>query len=174
MQIGSLEVIAGPMFSGKTEQLIHSILEAIQESLSVEAFKPCLDDRHPEAFIVSHAGSRYAAKWVQGADWTYTARALFLDEVQFFPNGIVPKVKKAVRQGHRVVLAGLDLTSGEEPFPGPIQELLALADKVTKLQAACACGRPATRSQRIVPAEGVILVGGAESYEPRCLRCFSP
>jgi thymidine kinase len=166
------------MFAGKTTELLRRVQEARQEGLRVEVYKPRIDTRYEGSAVVSHDGLEVEAKWVGPSDWAAPfsngAQVVALDEVQFFPEEVVPIIAQAVRRGLRVIAAGLDLTSGEKPFH-PVPALLSLADEVVKLQAECCrCGRPASRSQRLVPVGGTILVGGRGTYEPRCLTCFEP
>lgn len=165
------------MFSGKTTELLRRVLEAEKAGEHVRVYKPRLDTRYEVAAVYSHDGLAQPAEWV-GPDWATpfsngAATVVALDEVQFFSLDVVPEIIKAVRRGTRVIAAGLDLTSQEEPF-GPVPALLALADEVVKLRARCSqCGQPATRSYRRVASDAKILVGGAETYEPRCLSCFA-
>ncbi len=176
MATGRLEVLVGPMFAGKTTELIRRVIEAEKAGEHVQVYKPRLDTRHEDAAVYSHDGLVTQARWV-GPDWgtpfSNGATVIGLDEVQFFSLDVVPEVIRALRRGMRVIAAGLDLTSQEEPF-GPVPALLALADEVVKLRARCSqCGQPATRSYRRVASSATILVGGAEVYEPRCLSCFA-
>jgi thymidine kinase len=164
------------MFSGKTTELLRRAESAERYGAKVLICKPRLDTRHEDAFVYSHDGKSIPAQWV-GPDYTAPfsngADVIALDEVQFFSLDIVPEVIRAVKRGTRVIAAGLDLTSQEEPF-GPVPALLALADEVVKLQARCVqCGKPATRSFRLVTSDSKILVGGSETYEPRCVSCFA-
>ena len=178
MRTGRLELIVGPMFAGKTTELLRRVQEARQQGLKVEVYKPRLDTRHAEAAVISHDGLTVEAKWVGPSGWELPfvsgAEVVALDEVQFFSGEVVQHISKAMRRGLRVIAAGLDLTSGEKPFD-PVPALLSLADEVVKLRAnCCRCGQPASRSQRLVSMGGTILVGGAEAYEPRCVACFEP
>lgn len=177
MTCGKLELIVGPMFAGKTTELIRRIMEARKDGECVEVYKPRIDTRHHTSAVISHDNIQVEAKWV-GPDWgtpfTNGATVLAFDEIQFFSGDIVPHIKDAIRKGVRVIAAGLDLTSQEEPF-GPVPALCAFADDITKLRARCVqCGQPATRSQRLIQVSGTVLIGGADSYEPRCIECFDP
>lgn len=176
MTSGRLEVLVGPMFAGKTTELLRRIVEAEKSGEKVRVYKPRLDTRHEDTAVYSHDGVSTSAQWV-GPDWSTPfsngATVVALDEVQFFSLDVVPEIVRAVHRGIRVIAAGLDLTSQEEPF-GPVPVLLALADEVVKLRARCSqCGKPAGRTYRLVSSSAKILVGGAESYEPRCLSCFA-
>lgn len=172
---GRLEVISGPMFSGKTEELISRLRIAQGMGRMTKAYKPKIDGRYADDAIVSHKGNRFEAMPIESytrieADY----EVIGLDEVQFYEPGVVAHLMKLVRKGVRVIASGLDLTYLGEPF-GPMPTLLSLADHVQKLHATCTkCGSEACRSQRIARSNAEILVGGAEAYEPRCLSCFDP
>lgn len=176
---GSVEVIVGSMFSGKTDELIRRLRRATIARQKVQVFKPALDTRYAEEKVTSHAGNNFAAMPIQRAaeipanlheDTTVVA----IDEAQFFDAEIVPMVQQLVNRGLRVIVAGLDTDFRGEPF-GMIPVLMAQAEQVDKLHAICmVCGEPASRTQRLVngkPAhynDPVIIVGAAELYEARC------
>lgn len=178
---GSVEVITGSMFSGKTDELIRRLVRATIARQKVQVFKPVMDNRFTLEKVTSHAGSDYDAEPIRcaaealerlDADTTVVA----FDEAQFFDQGITEIVQKLASRGVRVIVAGLDMDFRAEPF-GPIPTLMALAERVDKLQAICmVCGEPATRSQRLVngrPArydDPVVIVGASELYEARCRR----
>lgn len=181
-QDGWIEVIAGSMFSGKSEELIRRVRRATYAHLNIKVFKPKIDNRYAKSDVVSHNGTKTLARPVDNtADLVAEIDKeqkkidlIAIDEVQFFNGEIVNAVQNFADQGIRVIVAGLDTDFRGEPF-GPMPELLAIAEFVTKLSAICPiCGGPATRTQRLIdgkPAsyeEPVILVGAAESYEPRC------
>jgi thymidine kinase len=173
---GSLEVICGPMFSGKSEELIRRITRAIIARQKVQVFKPALDDRYDASAIASHSQRKHEAIPVK--DSVELARYLdpeaqvvALDEVQFMDEGIIPIVENLAGRGVRVIAGGLDQDSNGEPF-GIMPILLAKAEYVTKLQAICmVCGALAGRTQRMVHTGGQVLVGAAEAYEARCRHC---
>jgi len=173
---GSLEVICGPMFSGKSEELIRRIRRAIIAKQHVQVFKPALDDRYDASAIASHSQRKHEAIPVR--DSVELARHLdpkadvvALDEVQFMDEGIIPLIEDLANHGVRVIAGGLDQDSNGEPF-GIIPILLAKAEYVTKLQAICmVCGALAGRTQRMVHTGGQVLVGAAEAYEARCRHC---
>ncbi|MDR3683606.1 MAG: thymidine kinase [Geothrix sp.] len=173
---GSLEVICGPMFSGKSEELIRRIKRAIIAKQKVQVFKPALDDRYDVSAIASHSLRKHEAIPVEST--AELARQLdpdvevvALDEVQFMDEGLLPLVEDLANRGVRVMAAGLDLDSNGEPF-GIMPLLLAKAEFVTKLQAICmVCGALAGRTQRLVHTGGQVLVGAAEAYEARCRHC---
>ena len=181
---GWLEVICGPMFSGKSEEMLRRLRRAEIAGQRVILFKPRIDDRYDTADIVSHAGARMRGVAVASvSELTASARAfevVGIDEVQFFPSEVVAAVLALADAGVRVVAAGLDRDFRRLPF-GPMPELLAHAEFVDKLQAVChRCGGPATTTQRLVdgrpaPYAGeTVLVGAAEQYEARCRGCHEP
>lgn len=187
---GHLEVIVGPMFSGKSEELIRRVTRAVIARQRVLVFKPALDDRYHESAVASHAGRTVHATPVRGAadirarlsgegtllhaQGEVLPDVVGIDEVQFLDDAIIPLALELADAGVRVILAGLDQDFRAEPF-GFMPELLARAESVEKLTAICTvCGAPATRSQRLIggqPArfdDPVVLVGAQESYEARC------
>lgn len=179
VQGGWIEVVCGSMFSGKSEELIRRVKRAQFAKQKIVVFKPEIDQRYSKEEVVSHNGTKVVAIPVPSSahirefDKTgYTIIAI--DEVQFFDEGIVETVMELADEGFRVILAGLDQDFRGEPF-GPMPQLLAIAEHVTKLQAVCmVCGSPASRTQRLVngkPAgydDPIVLVGASESYEARC------
>jgi thymidine kinase len=179
---GWIEVIAGPMFSGKSEELIRRVRRALIARQRVLVFKPRLDNRYHESHVVSHDGKQVAAIPVESAAEMEAhldplPQVVAVDEAQFLDRGLLSLVERLAAQGVRVILAGLDLDFRGEPF-GLMPELLARAEFVEKLSAICPrCGASATRTQRLVngkPArysDPVILVGAEEHYEPRCRAC---
>jgi thymidine kinase len=180
MSGGSLEVVVGCMYSGKSEELIRRVRRAVIARQRVQVFKAAIDDRYSRVDVVSHNGASVAAEPVRSAEalWATVdpqAHVIAIDEAQFFDVGLVEVCEELAKEGRRVLAAGLDLDFRGEPF-GPIPELMARADALTKLTAVCAvCGAPnATRTQRLVGglpasyAEPLIAVGSAELYEARC------
>jgi thymidine kinase len=178
---GWLEVICGPMFSGKSEEMIRRLRRAEIAGRRVVIFKPQLDDRYDVADIVSHAGARMRGVPVASAHELLAraqeAEVVGIDEVQFFDDEIVVVALALADVGVRVVAAGLDQDFRRLPF-GPMRTLLAHAEFVDKLQAVChRCGGPATTTQRLVdgqpaPYSGeTIVVGANEQYEARCRGC---
>ena len=170
------------MFSGKSEELIRRVKRAVIARRSVQVFKPVIDDRYGALVVRSHDGDSFIARPVRTSEEIPALVALDtsvvgIDEVQFFDRGIVHVVRSLVASGRRVICAGLDQDFRGEPF-GPVPTLLALAERVEKLEAICiVCGEAATRTQRIVdgiPAfydEPIIVVGAKEAYEARCRSC---
>jgi thymidine kinase len=183
-QPGSLELIVGSMFSGKSEELIRRVKRAVIARRAVQVFKPAIDDRYGVEHVRSHDGDSFVAHPVRSSAEVMSrlepgTTVVAIDEVQFFDPGIVDVCRALARDGRKVICAGLDLDFRGEPF-GPVPSLLALAERVDKLQAICVvCGEPGTRTQRVVngvPAyydDPVILVGAQESYEARCATCHS-
>jgi thymidine kinase len=180
-QLGWLEVITGPMFAGKSEELIRRIRILKYANKNIVCFKPTIDNRYSETAISSHAGGKYDAypvKSVQEIEKYVTddTDVIAIDEVQFFGEEIVPLLDRYADEGKRIMVAGLDLNFRGEPF-GVMPILLAKAEFVTKLTAACKiCGGAATRTQRIVngkPAfyeDPIVIVGASECYEARCRK----
>ena len=178
---GWIEVVAGPMFSGKSEELIRRVTRAMIARQRVQVFKPAIDDRYEAVAVASHAGRTLRAEAVADVAalrerLDSSTRVVAIDEGQFFDAALVPLALELADAGRRVIVAGLDLDFRGAPF-GPMPELLAQAEVVEKLTAICGCGKAATRTQRLIagsPAhedDPVILVGAAESYEPRCRAC---
>ncbi len=178
---GWIEVVAGPMFSGKSEELIRRVTRAMIARQRVQVFKPAIDDRYDAVAVASHAGRTLRAEAVANVAAMRErldsgTRVVAIDEAQFFDAALVPVALELADAGRRVIVAGLDLDFRGAPF-GPMPELLAHAEVVEKLTAICGCGKAATRTQRLIagsPAhedDPVILVGAAESYEPRCRAC---
>ncbi len=178
---GWVEVIAGPMFSGKSEELIRRVTRAIIAKQHVQVFKHAIDDRYASMAVASHAGRTLEAELVTSPAEVLErlepgAQVVAVDEAQFLDIQIVDVVQHLADAGKRVIVAGLDLDFRGEPF-GPMPELIARAEVVEKLTAICRCGLAATRTQRLIqgrPAhfnDPTVLVGAAESYEPRCRAC---
>ena len=179
---GYIEAVVGPMYSGKSEELIRRLKRAKIAKQEVIVFKPCIDNRYSKEDVVSHSGISIRAIAINHTEEihkyiTDETQVVGLDEVQFFDEGIVAVALELADKGIRVIAAGLDLDFKAEPF-GPVPELLARAEFVDKLQAVCVkCGAPATRTQRLINKEParyddpIILVGATESYEARCRKC---
>jgi len=176
---GSIEVITGSMFCGKTEELIRRLRRATIAKQKVQVFKPTIDNRYGEEKVTSHAGANFDALPIKSAkdvieylddDTTVVA----IDEAQFFDDEIVTITQQLANRGIRVIAAGLDMDFRGEPF-GPMPILLSQAEDVSKLHAICViCGEEASRTQRLVdglPArydDPVVIVGASEMYEARC------
>lgn len=174
---GCIEVVCGSMFSGKTEELLRRIKRANFARQRVQLFKPRVDNRYDAVKVVSHEGANADAMPVGSAEELASCvssdtAVVGIDEIQFFDASIVQVVDKLATAGIRVIVAGLDQDYRGLPF-GPMPELMAIAEYVTKLHAICAsCGGQASRSQRLVASEGQLFVGGAAAYEARCRMCF--
>jgi thymidine kinase len=174
--IGWIEVVCGPMFSGKTEELIRRLRRAAYARQKVEIFKPKIDTRYAEIEIVSHSRQSLVAKPVGAATEilelvAQDTEVVGIDEAQFMARGLIDTCQRLANRGVRVIVAGLDQDFRGVPFD-PMPELLAIAEFVTKVQAICVvCGNPAGRSQRLTRDSDRVLVGATESYEPRCRRC---
>jgi thymidine kinase len=181
---GSLEVICGSMFCGKTDELIRRLRRATIAKQKVQVFKPAIDNRYEEQRVASHAGSTFDAIAISSSNEILDQLALDttvvgIDEAQFFDKNIVKVSQTLADRGIRVIVAGLDQTFKGEPF-GCMPILMALAERVDKLQAICmVCGEPASRTQRLVngkPArydDPVVVVGASEMYEARCRQHHS-
>jgi thymidine kinase len=174
---GSIEVVCGSMFSGKTEELLRRIKRARLARQRTQLFKPRVDDRYDAVKVVTHEGVNADALPVSNADElvanvTADVAVVGVDEVQFFDASIVDAIELLANRGKRVIVAGLDQDYRGRPF-GPVPALMAIAEYVTKLHAVCArCGAEASRSQRLVAQEAQLFVGGAAAYEARCRSCF--
>ncbi|WP_443135160.1 thymidine kinase [Halobacteriovorax sp. GB3] len=176
---GGIEVICGPMFSGKTEELIRRVRRAQIARQKIQIFKPGIDDRYHETDVVSHSSQAVKATPVKDSieilQRLYdSTRIVAIDEVQFFDENIIKVIMKLARRGIRVICAGLDQDYRSEPF-GPMPHLLAVADEVVKVQAICTvCGCPATKTYRKpnVQTKDQVLVGETDLYEARCRSHF--
>ena len=174
---GWIEIIAGGMFSGKSEELIRRLRRAVIARQRVQVFKPLVDDRYSTEDIVSRDDRRLKALSVATSNELLTrveigVQVVGIDEVQFFDDAIIDVVDQLANAGVRVICAGLDQDYRARPF-GPIAALMCVAEYVTKLHAVCSrCGAGACRSQRLIGMEGQLFVGGTADYEPRCRRCF--
>jgi thymidine kinase len=179
---GVLEVITGPMFSGKSEELIRRLKRARIARRRVACFKPDIDLRYHRTAIASHSSQTHEAQTVATVEELRAAlfpqlgevEVVGIDEVQFLAPEIVPLVAELIALGKRVIVGGLDMTFEAEPF-GPVPVLMAMADTVTKLSAVCmVCGQPAIHTQRLSQSQELVVVGAAGLYEARCRACFRP
>lgn len=173
---GSIEVICGSMFSGKTEELIRRLRRAQIARLAVEIFKPRTDTRYHETEVVSHNQNSIPSTPVDSSSAILLlgshVQVVGIDEAQFFDDELPNVCNTLANRGIRVIIAGLDMDFQGHPF-GPIPQLMAIAESVTKVHAVCVkCGNPALYSYRLVPSDAKILLGETESYEPRCRSCF--
>ena len=175
--IGWIEVVCGPMFSGKSEELIRRLRRAKIARKRVQVFKPVLDDRYSADEIVSHGDQRMKSEVVATAgeilnklDWK--TQVVGVDESNFFGAELVDVACQLADSGKQVLIAGLDTDYLGRPFT-PMPELLCLAESITKTLAICMrCGNPAKHTQRLVESDDLIVIGAAGMYEARCRRCF--
>ncbi|WP_316813125.1 thymidine kinase [Pedobacter heparinus] len=173
---GSIEVICGSMFSGKTEELLRRLKRAEIAKLNVEIFKPRTDTRYDETAVVSHDLNSIESTPVVNSTAILLLKAdtqvVGIDEAQFFDDNLPEVCNKLAQKGIRVIVAGLDMDFQGRPF-GPVPALMAIAELVTKVNAVCVrCGSPAVYSYRTAASESKILLGEKDSYEPRCRHCF--
>lgn len=170
---GWVEVVCGCMFSGKTEELIRRMKRAQIARQKLQVFKPMIDDRYGKEFVASHNANRIDSIPVSNPrdileQLDDATRIVGIDEAQFFDHTIVEVVERLAKRGLRVVVAGLDMDYRGEPF-GPMPQLMAIAEQVTKLSAICTiCGAPATRTQRVSARQEQVLLGAHDAYEARC------
>jgi thymidine kinase len=173
---GSIEVICGSMFSGKTEELIRRLKRAQFARLKVEIFKPSIDIRYDETLVVSHDRNSIPSTPVTHSSaillLSADTKVVGIDEAQFFDDELSNVCIKLANKGYRVIVAGLDMDYQGMPF-GPIPALMAIAEHVTKVHAVCVrCGAPANYSYRLTEDDQQVLIGEKESYEPRCRSCY--
>ncbi len=173
---GSVEVIAGSMFSGKTEELIRRLRRAKFAGLKVEIFKPAIDTRYSEDMVVSHDEKSIMSTPVENASsillLTSGVEVVGIDEAQFFDNSLVEVCTMLADNGTRVIVAGLDMDFSGKPF-GPMPALMATAEFVTKVHAICVrCGNLANYSYRKTKSEKVVVLGEKDIYEPLCRTCY--
>lgn len=174
---GSIEVIAGSMFSGKTEELIRRLKRAKIARLKVEIFKPAIDTRYSVAEVVSHDENSILSTPVENSGnimlLAGDVDVIGIDEAQFFDSGLIEVCVSLANMGIRVIIAGLDMDFKGKPF-GPIPGLMAVADHITKVHAICMrCGDVAQFSHRLSKAEKLVLLGEKDEYEPLCRSCFT-
>ena len=173
---GRIEVICGSMFSGKTEELIRRMKRAQFARQKVEIFKPAIDTRYSEEDVVSHEGNSIASTPLDNAAsillLSSDIEVVGIDEAQFFDKGLVDVCNELANRGIRVIIAGLDMDFKGIPF-GPMPDLCAIADEVTKVHAICVrCGNLAYVSHRLVAGEKRVLLGEKMEYEPLCRVCY--
>ncbi len=177
--LGWIEVVCGPMFSGKSEELIRRLRRVEIARQRVQIFKPGIDQRYSDDHIVSHSELKIRSVSVKDAADVESrldlrTEVIGIDEAQFLGEAIVPFVVRLADMGKRIIIAGLDTDYLGRPFH-PMPELLAVADEITKTLAICMqCGNPAKHTQRLIASEDLIVVGAAGMYEARCRRCFEP
>jgi thymidine kinase len=178
-QTGWIEAICGPMFSGKSEELMRRLRRAGIARKRLQVFKPVIDDRYSPNEIVSHGDIRMKSEAVNSAtdimarlDWR--TQVIGIDEANFMGQELVSVATQLADSGKQVIVAGLDTDYMGRPFP-PMPDLLTLAESITKTLAVCMrCGNPAKHTQRLVESDDLIVVGATGMYEARCRRCFEP
>src|SRR5579864_628205 len=176
---GWIEAICGPMFSGKSEELMRRLRRAMIARKRVQVFKPLIDTRYSNDEIVSHTEMRMKSETVSKVsdilnqlDWR--TQVVGVDEANFLGQELVGIATQLADSGKQVIVAGLDTDYMGRPFP-PMADLLTLAESITKTLAICMrCGSPAKHTQRLVDSSDLIVVGAAGAYEARCRRCFEP
>jgi len=176
---GWIEVICGPMFSGKSEELIRRLRRAMIARKRVEVFKPVIDNRYSNDEIVSHGDLRMNSQVVADAgeivdriDWR--SEVVGIDEANFMGEKLIDVAQRLADSGKQVIISGLDTDYLGRPF-APIPDLLAHAEAITKTLAICVrCGNPAKHTQRLRGSDDLIVVGASDMYEARCRRCFEP
>lgn len=176
-KVGTIEVVAGSMFSGKTEELIRRLKRAKIAKQQVEIYKPIVDVRYSIDEVVSHDENSIRSTPIENSAnillLTGDVDVIGIDEAQFFDKGLVEVVVKLANMGIRVIIAGLDMDFKGVPF-GPIPELMAVADHITKVHAICVrCGSIAQFSYRMSAKEQVVLLGEKDIYEPLCRSCYN-
>lgn len=173
---GWIEVICGSMFSGKTEELIRRLKRAKYANQKVEIFKPRIDTRYDDVKVVSHDENfvlstpiRHSSEILNVSD---EISVVGIDEAQFFDMELTEHVQKLALRGKRIIIAGLDMDFKGVPF-GPIPNLLAVAEYITKVHAICShCGNLATHSYRLTDDGATVVLGEKDLYEPRCRTCY--
>ena len=173
---GSVEVIVGSMFSGKTEELIRRLRRAMFAGLKVEIFKPAVDTRYSEDKVVSHDEKSIMSTPVENASsillLSSGVEVVGIDEAQFFDNSLIEVCTMLADNGTRVIVAGLDMDFSGKPF-GPIPALMAVSEYVTKVHAICVrCGNLANYSHRKIKSDKVVVLGEKDIYEPLCRSCY--
>lgn len=178
-QDGWVEVICGPMFSGKSEELIRRVTRSQIARIPVQTFKPMLDNRYANTEVVSHSSLKVDAIPVETSEELLrrveeSTEVVGIDEAQFFDDGLVDVVEQLALSGKQVVIAGLDTDYLRRPFE-PIPTLCDRAEYVTKMLAVChKCGGPGMYTQRIVRSDDLVVLGAQGAYEARCRRCYDP
>lgn len=173
---GSIEVIVGSMFSGKTEELMRRLRRALIARQRVQVFKPLIDSRYSASDVVSHDRNSLVATAVARPEnillLASDAQVVGIDEAQFFDDSLVDTSLQLADSGIRVIVSGLDMDFERKPF-GCIPQLMAVADRVLKVHAICvSCGAPAVYSYRLTEDHEQVLVGAKAEYEPLCRRCY--
>ena len=174
---GSIEVICGSMFSGKTEELIRRMKRAQFAKQKVEIYKPCIDVRYSEDQVVSHDSHSIPSIPIgtpaKMLDISSDVEVVGIDEAQFFDDTLVDVVQTLANKGIRVIIAGLDTDFLGKPF-GPMPALMAVAEDIQKVHAICVkCGSPANHSHRLSASDELVVLGETDIYEPLCRHCYN-
>ena len=174
---GSVEVICGSMFSGKTEELIRRLKRAQFAKQKVEIYKPCIDVRYSEDKVVSHDFHSIPSTPINTPSamlqLSNDVEVVGIDEAQFFDETLVDVVQQLANKGIRVIIAGLDTDFLGKPF-GPMPALMAIAEDIQKVHAICVkCGSPANHSHRLIKNEQLVVLGEKDEYEPLCRHCYN-
>ena len=174
---GSIEVICGSMFSGKTEELIRRMKRAQFARQKVEIYKPCIDVRYSEDEVVSHDSQSIPSTPIDSPAsmllLSSDVEVVGIDEAQFFDDTLVDVVQTLANRGIRVIIAGLDTDFMGKPF-GPMPALMAVAEDIQKVHAICVkCGSPANHSHRLVADDALVVLGEKDEYEPLCRHCYN-
>ena len=174
---GSIEVICGSMFSGKTEELIRRMKRAQFAKQTVEIYKPCIDVRYSEDQVVSHDSHSIPSTPIDSPAsmllLSSDVEVVGIDEAQFFDDTLVDVVQTLANRGIRVIIAGLDTDFMGKPF-GPMPALMAVAEDIQKVHAICVkCGSPANHSHRLVASDALVVLGEKDEYEPLCRHCYN-
>ena len=174
---GSVEVICGSMFSGKTEELIRRLKRAQFAKQKVEIYKPCVDVRYSEDQVVSHDSHSIPSTPIDSPAsmllLSSDVEVVGIDEAQFFDDTLVDVVQTLANRGIRVIIAGLDTDFLGKPF-GPMPALMAIAEDIQKVHAICVkCGSPANHSHRLVKNDALVVLGEKDEYEPLCRHCYN-
>ena len=174
---GSIEVICGSMFSGKTEELIRRLKRAQFAKQKVEIYKPCIDVRYSDDKVVSHDSTSIPSIPIDSPakmlNISGDVEVVGIDEAQFFDETIVEVVQTLANKGIRVIIAGLDTDFLGKPF-GPMPALMAVAEDIQKVHAICVkCGSPANHSHRLIANDELVVLGEKDEYEPLCRHCFN-
>ena len=177
MQKGSIEIICGSMFSGKTEELFRRLKRAEFAKLKIAVFKPQIDVRYDNEKVVSHDSNKIVSRAVKCPseilDLINEEKVIAIDEAQFFNDGLINICNTLANQGKRVIIAGLDMDFLGNPF-GVMPQLLAIAEHVTKVHAICLdCGEIANHSFRLTRNQELVQLGQKDEYKPLCRRCFN-
>ena len=174
---GSIEVICGSMFSGKTEELIRRMKRSQFAKQTVEIFKPCIDVRYSEDKVVSHDSHSIHSTPIESPaqmlELSNDVEVVGIDEAQFFDDSLIEVVQTLANRGIRVIIAGLDTDFLGKPF-GPMPALMAVAEDIQKVHAICVkCGSPANHSHRLSASDELVVLGETDIYEPLCRHCYN-